>query len=83
MRLVAGSAPLFIGLAVVMPVLGHATWRFYRRAIVRDPAREVPFADFSGEGLVESPGLKQLWTFLDVLETFRKRRVQPGSGGGR
>ena len=38
--LVLGSLPLFIGLAIVMPVLGHATWRFYRRAIVRDPAHE-------------------------------------------
>ncbi|RBP14118.1 putative membrane protein [Roseiarcus fermentans] len=72
--LAVGSAPLFIGLAVVMPILGHATWRFYRRAIVRDPAHEVPIEDPTGEALVESPGLKQLWTFLDVLETFRKRR---------
>ena len=40
--LVLGSLPLFIGLAIVMPILGHATWRFYRRAIVRDPAHEHP-----------------------------------------
>jgi uncharacterized membrane protein len=25
-----GSLPLFIGLAVVLPVLGHATWHLYR-----------------------------------------------------
>ena len=31
--LVAGSLPLLIGLAVAMPVLGHATWRLYRRMI--------------------------------------------------
>ena len=31
--LVLGSLPAFIGLAVVMPVLGHATWHLYRRAI--------------------------------------------------
>jgi uncharacterized membrane protein len=31
--LVLGSLPLFIGLAVVMPALGHATWRLYRRTI--------------------------------------------------
>jgi uncharacterized membrane protein len=37
-----GSLPLFFGLAVVMPVLGHATWRLYRRAIERDPARALP-----------------------------------------
>ncbi len=31
--LLLGSIPAFIGLAVVMPVLGHATWHLYRRAI--------------------------------------------------
>jgi uncharacterized membrane protein len=38
--LILGSLPLFIGLAVVMPVLGHATWRFYRRAVEPDPEHE-------------------------------------------
>ncbi len=37
LALVVGSLPLFVGLAVVMPVLSHSTWRFYRRAIERDP----------------------------------------------
>jgi uncharacterized membrane protein len=32
--LVAGTIPMFIGLAIVMPVLGHATWHFYRKLIV-------------------------------------------------
>jgi uncharacterized membrane protein len=40
--LAIGSAPLFAGLAVVLPILGHATWRLYRRAVVREPAREQP-----------------------------------------
>src|SRR5262249_42281072 len=31
--LVLGSLPLFLGLIVVMPVLGHATWHLYRRAV--------------------------------------------------
>jgi uncharacterized membrane protein len=31
--LILGSVPLFLGLVVAMPVLGHATWRLYRRAI--------------------------------------------------
>lgn len=34
--LVLGSIPLFIGLAIVMPVLGHATWHLYRKLIPRD-----------------------------------------------
>jgi uncharacterized membrane protein len=32
--LVIGSLPALVGLAVVMPVLGHATWHLYRRAVV-------------------------------------------------
>ncbi|MGB3539816.1 MAG: DUF2189 domain-containing protein [Mesorhizobium sp.] len=31
--LVIGSIPLFAGLAVVMPVLGHATWHLYRKMV--------------------------------------------------
>lgn len=34
--LALGSAPFFIGLAVVLPILGHATWHLYRRTIVPD-----------------------------------------------
>jgi len=33
--LVLGSIPAFIGLAVVMPVLGHATWHLYRKLVPR------------------------------------------------
>jgi uncharacterized membrane protein len=35
--LVIGSIPLFLGLTVVMPVLGHATWHLYRKAVEPDP----------------------------------------------
>jgi uncharacterized membrane protein len=31
--LVIGMLPLFVGLALVMPILGHATWHLYRRAV--------------------------------------------------
>jgi uncharacterized membrane protein len=31
--LLVGSIPLFVGLAIVMPVLGHATWHLYRRVV--------------------------------------------------
>ncbi len=31
--LVLGSLPFFLGLAVVMPVLGHASWHLYRRVV--------------------------------------------------
>ena len=32
--LVIGSLPFFLGLVVVLPVLGHATWHLYRRVVV-------------------------------------------------
>jgi uncharacterized membrane protein len=34
--LVLGSIPAFFGLAVVMPVLGHATWHLYRKVVEPD-----------------------------------------------
>ncbi len=33
--LALGSIPLFLGLIVVMPVLGHATWHLYRKVVAR------------------------------------------------
>jgi uncharacterized membrane protein len=62
--LVIGSLPLFFGLAVVVPVLGHATWHLYRKVVVPDPnphqvlprpprsrhyAAQFPAALFTGE----------------------------------
>lgn len=32
--LLLGSLPAFIGLAVVIPVLGHATWHLYRKMVI-------------------------------------------------
>jgi uncharacterized membrane protein len=34
--LVIGSLPFLLGLAVVMPVLGHSTWHLYRKVIEPD-----------------------------------------------
>ena len=39
LMLVLGSLPLFAGLVVVIPVLGHATWHLYRK-VVADGGRE-------------------------------------------
>ncbi len=35
--LFVGSLPAFIGLTVVLPVLGHATWHLYRKAVEPEP----------------------------------------------
>jgi uncharacterized membrane protein len=55
--LALGSIPAFFGLAVVMPVLGHATWHLYRKVVEPDlsgrprfhepkPKRQRSAADF-------------------------------------
>ena len=36
--LVAGFALFFAGLAIVIPVLGHATWHLYRKVVEPEPA---------------------------------------------
>jgi uncharacterized membrane protein len=41
--LLIGSAPFFLGLTVILPVLGHATWHLYRKAVEPDPN---PHADY-------------------------------------
>jgi uncharacterized membrane protein len=33
--LVIGSIPVLLGLIIVMPVLGHATWHLYRKVVPR------------------------------------------------
>jgi hypothetical protein len=41
--LALGSLPFFFGLAVVMPVLGHATWHLYRRVVAPDAGPRPEF----------------------------------------
>ena len=39
--LMIGSAPLLVGLVIVMPILSHASWHLYRRTVepLKDPRR--------------------------------------------
>ena len=43
--LLIGSLPAFFGLAVVMPVLGHATWHLYRKVVEPDLSERPRFRD--------------------------------------
>ncbi|TIX70512.1 MAG: DUF2189 domain-containing protein, partial [Mesorhizobium sp.] len=36
--LIIGSIPVFAGLAVVLPILGHATWHVYRKVVEPPPS---------------------------------------------
>ncbi|MBS0534363.1 MAG: DUF2189 domain-containing protein [Proteobacteria bacterium] len=45
--LLIGSLPFFIGLTVVMPILGHATWHLYRKLVVADGTPRPTYRDDS------------------------------------
>jgi len=47
--LAAGFATLMLGLAIIVPVLGHATWHLYRKLVVPDD-RPHPFYDRQRKG---------------------------------
>ncbi|MCH9808228.1 MAG: DUF2189 domain-containing protein [Alphaproteobacteria bacterium] len=41
--LLIGMIPLFLGLIIVFPVLGHATWHLYRKVVVPDTSKRPEF----------------------------------------
>ncbi|MGZ5866091.1 MAG: DUF2189 domain-containing protein [Xanthobacteraceae bacterium] len=41
--LLVGSLPFLLGLAIVLPVLGHATWHLYRKAVEPDDSARPEF----------------------------------------
>jgi uncharacterized membrane protein len=43
LALAIGSLPLLFGLAVVMPILGHATWHLYRKVVAPDAGPRPEF----------------------------------------
>ena len=43
--LVIGSIPALFGLAIVLPVLGHATWHLYRKVVEPDDSDRPRFRD--------------------------------------
>jgi uncharacterized membrane protein len=47
--LVAGSIPFLLGLIVVVPILGHATWHLYRRAVVPEAGNGAQWTRPAGE----------------------------------
>jgi hypothetical protein len=38
--LVLGTLPFFLGLAVTLPLLSHASWHLYRRAVAPDTTQD-------------------------------------------
>jgi uncharacterized membrane protein len=70
--LVLGSLPFFLGLTVVMPVLGHATWHLYRRAI--EPG-DAPRVDIQPSVFVRAPR-----SAADFPASLFPTRVRDGSG---
>lgn len=48
--LLIGSLPFLAGLAIVIPVLGHATWHLYRKVVDVPADKKTPLPAATGEG---------------------------------
>ena len=61
--LVIGSLPLFFGLTVVMPILGHATWHLYRKAVEPQgaPAPTFPSKQENHRSAADFPAVLFPW----------------------
>jgi len=63
--LLIGALPAFLGLAVVVPILGHATWHLYRRAVDAGdsplPTRHAA-ADHAGRYAADFPAVLFPWS---------------------
>jgi len=62
--LVVGSLPFFVGLTVVLPVLGHATWHLYRKVVEPDPnpPQEEPRAPIGHRYAADFPASLFPWS---------------------
>jgi uncharacterized membrane protein len=62
--LVVGSLPFFVGLTVVLPVLGHATWHLYRKVVEPDPnpPQEQPRAPIGHRYAADFPASLLPWS---------------------
>ena len=40
--LILASLPFFLGLVIVLPILGHTTWHLYRKLVVSEPTEPTP-----------------------------------------
>ena len=65
--LLLGSLPMFLGLPVVLPVLGHATWHLYRKVVEPDPdaAAGVPSAAKGPRHAADFPAVLFPWAKED------------------
>ncbi|MBB5045784.1 putative membrane protein [Rhodopseudomonas rhenobacensis] len=60
--LVVGSLPAFLGLAVVIPLLGHATWHLYRKVVEPNPfPPEIPPANPIRRSAADFPAALLQW----------------------
>src|ERR1700751_705726 len=62
--LVVGSLPFFVGLTVVLPVLGHANWHLYRKVVEPDPnpPQEEPRAPIGHRYAADFPASLFPWS---------------------
>src|SRR6185369_6483143 len=78
--LALGSLPFFIGLVIVIPVLGHATWHLYREVVLYalDPLGAVSRSGDVGPHVLGLP-----LDLADPLPHHIADRHQPGQSAAR
>ena len=60
--LVIGMLPFFFGLAIVVPILGHATWHLYRKVVTQsEDTEQNRVNDFYDGGGMRLAGLAVGW----------------------
>jgi uncharacterized membrane protein len=70
--LVLGSMPFLLGLPIVMPILGHATWHLYRKAVVSDRSPEHSLR-------IGPDGIRYAADFPVSLFPWARGRTPPGA----
>jgi uncharacterized membrane protein len=71
--LIVGTLPLFIGLAVVLPVMGHSTWHLYRSVVVPSPGplpQRQPRPRRGRRFAADFPAVLIPWYHEDVEDKF-------------
>ena len=71
-----GFATLLVGLAIVVPVLGHATWHLYRRVVERDSPQVGRLIGAEGKEEADPEPIADPLRAAEEIEREEEKRVR-------
>jgi uncharacterized membrane protein len=74
--LALGFATLLVGLAIVVPVLGHATWHLYRRVVERDSPQVGRLIGAEGKEEADPEPIADPLRAAEEIEREEEKRVR-------